>query len=116
MKYCRYLFLLLLLLLLPICVGAQQKSKIKVACIGNSITYGAFIANVQENSYPAQLQAYLGSEYEVRNFGVSATTVLSKGNYPYTTTKEYAASHEFLPDIVLRMTRNRRIGNIKMSL
>lgn len=101
MKYCRYLFLLLLLLLLPICVGAQQKSKIKVACIGNSITYGAFIANVQENSYPAQLQAYLGSEYEVRNFGVSATTVLSKGNYPYTTTKEYAASHEFLPDIVL---------------
>ena len=34
-----------------------QKAVIKVACIGNSITYGANIPNRNKNSYPAQLQA-----------------------------------------------------------
>ncbi|MBQ1981243.1 MAG: hypothetical protein II226_08155, partial [Alistipes sp.] len=46
--------------------------KIKVACVGNSITYGAGINNNQQNSYPSQLQALLGEKYEVKNFGVSA--------------------------------------------
>lgn len=60
-----------------------QKAVIKVACIGNSITYGANIPNRNKNSYPAQLQAYLGSDYEVRNYGISGCTLLSKGDYPY---------------------------------
>ena len=72
----------LLTLLLPANLSAQQE-KIRIA---NSITYDAGIQNRDENSYPAQLQAYLGERYSVRNFGVSATTLLSKGNYPYTTT------------------------------
>ena len=55
----------------------------KAACIGNSITYGAFIANRDQNSYPAQLQAYLGDGYEVRNYGVSGRTLLTQGDYPY---------------------------------
>jgi lysophospholipase L1-like esterase len=54
-----------------------------VACIGNSITYGAFIANRDQNSYPAQPQAYLGDGYEVRNYGVSGRTLLTQGDYPY---------------------------------
>lgn len=60
-----------------------QKAVIKVACVGNSITYGANIPNRNKNSYPAQLQAYLGSDYEVRNYGISGCTLLSKGDYPY---------------------------------
>ena len=52
-------------------------------CKGNSITYGAFIANRDQNSYPAQLQAYLGDGYEVRNYGVSGRTLLTQGDYPY---------------------------------
>ena len=32
--------------------------KVKVACIGNSFTYGAGIVNREKNSYPAQLQVY----------------------------------------------------------
>ena len=36
-----------------------KNAVIKVACIGNSITYGANIPNRNKNSYPAQLQAYL---------------------------------------------------------
>lgn len=53
----------------------SQKTAVKVACIGNSITYGAFIANRDQNSYPAQPQAYLGDGYEVRNYGVSGRNI-----------------------------------------
>lgn len=75
-------------------------SKVKVACIGNSITYGAFIPNRELNCYPAQLQAYLGEDYEVKNFGVSATTLLSSGDYPYISTDQYKQSLAYQPDIV----------------
>lgn len=95
-----FIRLLLLLLFIPIQTFAQQTS-IKVACLGNSITYGATISNREQNSYPAQLQAYLGTAYEVKNFGVSGTTLLSKGDYPYIHTKEFAEARAFLPQIVL---------------
>ena len=61
----------------------SQKTAVKVAFIGKSITYGAFIANRDQNSYPAQLQAYLGDGYEVRNYGVSGRALLTQGDYPY---------------------------------
>lgn len=86
-------------LCLMFCLESQAQ-KIKVACIGNSITYGAGINNNKQNSYPAQLQAMLGEGYEVKNFGVSATTVLSEGNYPYIKTKQYEESLKYNPDIV----------------
>ena len=91
--------LFLIVLFLP--TFFSQGKTIRVACVGNSITYGAGIANRDKNSYPAQLQYYLGEGYEVKNFGVSATTLLSKGDYPYITTNEYKESKSFNPDIVL---------------
>lgn len=75
--------------------------KLKVACVGDSITYGSCIEDRENYSYPAQLQNLLGQEYDVRNFGVSGTTLLHKGNYPYISTEEYRKSLEFNPDIVL---------------
>ncbi|MGL5682869.1 MAG: SGNH/GDSL hydrolase family protein [Marinifilaceae bacterium] len=77
------------------------EQKIKVACVGNSITFGSGIANREKNSYPAQLQYRLGSEYEVRNFGVSGSTALKMGDRPYVNTPEYGKSLAFLPDVVL---------------
>lgn len=81
--------------------GLFAQEKQKVACIGNSITYGAFIANRAQNCYPAQLQTYLGDGYEVKNFGVSSRTLLSKGDFPYIKTEAFKESKSFLPDIVL---------------
>lgn len=88
------------LFFLLICNQASAE-RIKVACVGNSITYGAFIEDREQNSYPAQLQMFLGDGYEVKNFGVSGTTLLHKGDFPYIKTHEYARSLEFNPDIVL---------------
>ena len=52
---------------------------IRVACVGDSITFGSGIKNRDQNSYPAQLGAMLGEKYEVRNFGVGGATLLKNG-------------------------------------
>ena len=88
-----------LLLALPLMAIAQEK--IKVACVGNSVTYGYGHKNPGETSYPTQLQQMLGGEYEVRNFGHSGATLLNKGHRPYTSLPEYKAVLEFAPDIIV---------------
>jgi len=92
-------FILVFLLCISYLVGGAQK-RIKVACVGNSITYGATIENREINSYPAQLAVMLGEHYDVRNFGRSGTTLLSKGDYPYIAYEEYQEALAFLPDWV----------------
>jgi len=49
--------------------GAEEK--LKVACIGDSITFGVGAKDRNTLSYPAQLQATLGDKYEVMNCGKS---------------------------------------------
>jgi lysophospholipase L1-like esterase len=73
--------LLLCFFLLPIVGegGGKKKEKIKVACIGDSITFGARLENPEEDSYPARLQRLLGEKYLVENFGVSSCTLIRKG-------------------------------------
>lgn len=93
----RILIATVILFLSTFCFG----QKIKVACIGNSITYGAGIVNREKNSYPAQLQVYLGDKYEIRNFGSNGATILHKGDYPYMRTDAYKQAVAYCPDIVL---------------
>jgi acyl-CoA thioesterase I len=76
---------------------------IKVACIGDSITYGAGLPDPATQSYPAVLGVLLGERYEVRNYGVSGTTMLRLGDYPYWNTSAFADSSDWDPDIVILM-------------
>ena len=71
----------------------------KVACIGNSITFGAGLKYRQTESWPAQLQQLLGDGYWVKNFGVSGTT-MTPGDNCYTTRSRWQHAKEFCPDIV----------------
>ena len=91
--------ILALLLALPLLATAQEK--IKVACMGNSVTYGMTHKNPAETSYPTQLQQMLGEEYDVRNFGHSGATLISKGYRPYINLPEYKAALDFAPDIAI---------------
>lgn len=75
--------------------------KIRVACVGNSVTFGYGLNDRQTESYPAQLQQLLGSTYEVGNFGLSGATLLSKGHRPYVLTDEYQRALAFKPDLVI---------------
>jgi alpha-L-fucosidase len=74
---------------------------IRVACVGNSITFGDGIKDRDKWSYPAQLQRMLGNAWTVKNFGSSGRTILKKGDAPYWKEKEFAAAKAFMPDVVL---------------
>lgn len=74
---------------------------IKVACIGNSVTFGAGLANPEKESYPSVLQGLLGSEYHVKNFGLSGATLLKKGHRPYCKTKQFEDAVSFKPDVAI---------------
>lgn len=74
---------------------------IKVACIGNSITFGSGIPDRPRDSYPSQLGRMLGDRWEVRNFGVGGRTMLKKGDFPYWNEDAYKEAKAFLPDIVI---------------
>ncbi len=74
---------------------------VRVACVGDSITFGSGIKDRDHQSYPAQLQAMLGGAYEVKNFGVSGATLLNAGDNPYTKQKAFEAAKAFKPNIVV---------------
>jgi lysophospholipase L1-like esterase len=80
---------------------SNYQSPVKVACIGNSITYGSGIADRAQDSYPAQLGRMLGDKWIVKNFGVSGRTMLKKGDFPYWKEGAWVEAKEFLPDVVI---------------
>ena len=91
------LSLLLLLFLLPL----SARRIIKVACVGNSITYGTGVANREQNAYPVVLQRLLGKGYQVENFGKPGATLLRHGHRPYFDQPEFRAALQFRPDIAV---------------
>jgi sialate O-acetylesterase len=93
--------ILSLMLLVACCLMAGAQEKIKVACVGNSITYGSGVANREVNAYPVKLQGMLGDAYEVGNFGKPGATLLNKGHRPYTQQQEYKDALAFAGDIVV---------------
>jgi lysophospholipase L1-like esterase len=94
-------FQLVFLLLLASGFELLAQDQIKVACVGNSITYGSGIENREQNSYPAQLQSMLGDKWIVKNFGKSGATLLKKGDKPYWDQPEYQSALGFQPDVVI---------------
>ena len=82
---------------------SPNENQIKVACIGDSITYGHGIKNWSRNNYPSQLAEILGDSYCVSNFGVSGSTAQNSGDKPYTEQKMYKASLKFNADIIVIM-------------
>ncbi len=79
----------------------KLEPKIKVSCVGNSITYGMRLENREQDSYPAQLQRMLGDRYEVGNFGKSGATLLRHGHRPYFEQEEFRQAMDFAGDIVV---------------
>lgn len=78
-------------------------SATKVACIGDSVTWGAGVEDRYKDNYPFQLRNLLGNGYEVENFGNSGKTMLVHGDQPYSNTAQYTYSKLYSPNIVLIM-------------
>jgi acyl-CoA thioesterase I len=84
---------------------AGYSGRIKVACVGDSITQGSGTTAYGgvANAFPAQLQRMLGDKYEVGNFGVSGATLLKRGDKPYWKESAFNRSKAYRPDVVILM-------------
>src|SRR5882672_9957229 len=83
--------------------ASDYQGTIRVACVGDSITFGAGVENREINNYPVVLGRLLGSRFEVRNFGVSGATLLKKGDKPYWNEPAFKQVDGFAPQAVLLM-------------
>ena len=76
---------------------------IKIAAVGDSLTYGYGLENRHQDAYPSILLELLGSHYQVANYGMSGRSLLSTSDYPYLNEKNAQQSLESDADIVIIM-------------
>lgn len=79
------------------------EGEIKIACVGDSVTYGHGVSGWLQNNYPKQLDTLLGEGYCVNNYGHSGATVQGTGDQPYITYGEFPQSLQFDADIIIFM-------------
>ncbi|MBR3810864.1 MAG: hypothetical protein IKJ16_00850 [Agathobacter sp.] len=91
-----------------------KEGQIKVACIGDGITYGHGISDWKKNNYPALLQELLGEEYHVANFGSSGACVNPDGDQPYVNREVYQDALDYDADIIVFMmgTNDAKLENL----
>lgn len=77
----------------------ENRKKIRVACIGDSITRGP--SSDSGSSYPSQLSRLLGESYEVSNFGVGSATLMARADLPYRRRSEFENAMDFDADIIV---------------
>lgn len=77
------------------------QTKIKVACVGDSITNGG--GKNASSFYPMQLDKSLGENYEVLNCGESGATMQTDANKPYWFQKDLANVFVYQPEVIVIM-------------
>ncbi|MBR5780199.1 MAG: hypothetical protein IKY21_06235 [Clostridia bacterium] len=77
-----------------------EKKVVRVACVGDSITYGATSTN-KNKTYPVFLQEMLGLDYYVFNAGISGYSIVSTDQFAYKKSPEFQQAKSFKPDVVL---------------
>lgn len=80
-----------------------KDGQIKVACVGDSTTYGHGIQNWPKNNYPSVLQNLLGDQYHVNNYGVSSFAVQTDADRSYRSLPHYQESLDYHADYVVFM-------------
>lgn len=80
-----------------------KEGQIKIACAGDSTTYGHGISGWPKNNYPAVLQTLLGDGYHVNNYGVSSFAVQESADRSYRTLPHYQESLTYDADFVVFM-------------
>jgi lysophospholipase L1-like esterase len=87
---------------LALCAGIAHGTVKKIACVGNSITYGYGLSWPAMQSYPHLLDSLLGGADTVGNFGNSGKTMIKEWTgEAYWTQAEFSAARAFLPDKVV---------------
>ena len=97
---------------------AAKSQQLRIACIGNSITFGARLDNPNNESYPAVLSQMLKANdylnYRIKNFGIGGATILRFGTpnlWPLTDSLK-----NFKPDIVIiKAGTNETVGKPRLN-
>ena len=102
------LLLFMLVMMISVLTGChnidnQETEKIKIACVGDSITFRHGFEDAPENNYPSVLQELLGEGYEVMNFGESGTCVQTETDCAYMEQAVYQESLSYEADILILM-------------
>lgn len=107
MKRSYSIYCSILLLLGGVLLSSASAQKVKIACVGNSITEGIGASSGSTN-YPSVLQRDLGTaKYEVKNFGASGRTLMKNGKEfdgsasSYWDHERYQNALKYNPDIVV---------------
>ncbi|MEM8865000.1 MAG: GDSL-type esterase/lipase family protein [Planctomycetota bacterium] len=79
----------------------DRPERLRLACVGGSVTFGLGLENRREECYPAVLQKLLGDRVNVRNFGYSGAAVGRQSNEPYWDTPSFTAVNRFEPEVVV---------------
>lgn len=85
--------------------GFSQDYHVRIGFIGNSITEGVGVNIPATEAYPIQVGNLLKEKYGdtciVRNFGLTTTTMLKKGDVPYWNSPHFSNCLTFAPEICL---------------
>ena len=81
--------------------SGRSDSVTRIACVGDSITYGAAIRDRANHCYPKVLGDLLGKGYTVRNYGVNGATLLKNGDRPYWKLSAFKQATDFGPNVVI---------------
>src|SRR5882757_5476065 len=81
----------------PALRASDYRGTIRVACVGDSITFGAGVENREFNCYPVVLGKLLGRRFEVKNFGVNGATLLKKGDLSYWSVAQFGQLSAYAP-------------------
>ena len=81
----------------------KELELLRVACVGDSITKGYGLDNPKVQSYPSQLSVMFGDGWSVENYGLTNSTMLEKGDDPYSQSSVFIDSQIFEPEIVVIM-------------
>jgi acetyl esterase/lipase len=80
--------------------SSSAADTLKIACVGNSITQGDWLANAATQGYVALLQKMLGSTCRVMNYGLSGRTMLFTGSQPYIKESKFSELFSVKPDVI----------------
>lgn len=102
-----YILLTTLIVVLSSSAVKSQEYKVRMAMIGNSITYGALLTDPSTECYPARLSILLseihGDTCDVQNYGVSGRTMMRSAENPIWTESSFETAIKSVPDICLIM-------------
>lgn len=97
---------------------ALAEGKTHIACIGDSITYGAGVLDengdaYEELTWPYYLEEKFDGSVQLLNYGLCGRTLQKEGDYPYTDTYFYPVSRDCRADkyLILLGTNDSKAQN-----